>query len=761
MTGSGRETRVFRLLASHGFEAFFSKHPDPIFIYDLDGIFVEANQAFYRVSGVTRELMLTLSPEELGLAESTVMEEKFQAAATGEPQHLITKGVRSNGESFASEITLVPFEVDGEVIAVVGTSRDLQEIETARSAAEQLEERLTTTLDSISDAVYVLDSEWRFTYLNRRAEALVGQASAELLGHSMWEMFPGMHTSPLGPAYRKAVEERTTEVVRTYFESLDLWVEARAYPTKDGLAVYARDIRDEEINRIQLLESQKRLAAQAALLDVATDAIIVRDLGHHVQYWNLSATRMYGWKRSEVIGAYLPDLLYRDPTEFTEAARHTAETGFWSGELEQVTRDGSRIVVQATWTLVRNEAGDPESIFTVSTDITDQKRQEQLLLRTQRVESLGTLASGIAHDLNNVLTPILMSAQLLAYDEQDPGKREIIAAIETGVKRGADMVRQVLSFARGVEGRRLPVQLGALVDELLTFGREALPPDIQLSSEIEPELWSVEGDPTQLLQVLMNLVTNARDAMPGGGHLSISARNVTLSDAYSSVTHLATPGDYVHIQVEDDGIGMPKDVVEKIFEPFFTTKAHGHGTGLGLAVSIAIIRSHGGFMQVYSEPGHGSRFQIHLPAFTGSDLAAATSLHAEEQQLHRGNGQLVLVVDDEDSIRQITRQSLEAHGYRTLGAANGAEALDLIEANPEPVELVFTDMMMPVMDGAALAAHLATSHPDLPIIATSGLNANGGLARSRNAGVRRFLSKPYTTGELLAGVQDALRGGPA
>jgi len=316
----------------------------------------------------------------------------------------------------------------------------------------------------------------------------------------------------------------------------------------------------------------------------------------------------------------------------------------------------------------------------------------------------------------------------------------------------------VLSFARGVEGRRLPVQLGSIIDELLTFGRETLPPDIRLASEIAPELWSVEGDPTQLLQVLMNLLTNARDAMPDGGQVTITARNVTLADTYSSVTHLATPGDYVHIQVEDDGIGMTKEVVDKIFEPFFTTKEHGRGTGLGLAVSIAIIRSHGGFMQVYSEPGTGSRFQLHLPAFAGSDFEASTSLHREEEQLLRGDGQLILVVDDEAAIRQITRQSLEAHGYRTLVASNGAEALDIIETHSEPVALVFTDMMMPVMDGAALATNLATSHPDLPIIATSGLNANGGVARARNVGVRRFISKPYTTGELLAGVHDALRG---
>ena len=249
--------------------------------------------------------------------------------------------------------------------------------------------------------------------------------------------------------------------------------------------------------------------------------------------------------------------------------------------------------------------------------------------------------------------------------------------------------------------------------------------------------------------------------MPNGGRLSFTARNVTISDSYSSASYLATPGEYVLIQVEDDGMGMTRDVVDKIFEPFYTTKEHGRGTGLGLATSMAIVRSHGGYMQVYSEPDHGSRFQLHLPASVTDDELDSPLSDAMPSRPPRGDGELILVVDDEAAIRQIIRQTLEASGYRTIVASNGAEALDLIETSDEPVARVVTDMMMPVMDGAQLAAELATRAPALPIIATSGLNANGGVARAQQTGVREFLSKPYTSTDLLRSVHEALgKGAP-
>jgi CheY-like chemotaxis protein len=256
----------------------------------------------------------------------------------------------------------------------------------------------------------------------------------------------------------------------------------------------------------------------------------------------------------------------------------------------------------------------------------------------------------------------------------------------------------------------------------------------------------------------VNLLTNARDALPDGGTITITARDAELNDDYASVSHLANPGRYVAIDVEDDGTGMTSEVVDKAFEPFFTTKEPGSGTGLGLASSLAIVRAHGGYMQVYSEPAHGSRFQLHLVAARDDAAKPVNAGLDATTELPTGNGETVLVVDDEEAIRQLTRQTLESYGYRTVGASNGVEALVVLTESDPAVDVVLTDMMMPVMDGAALAANLAISHPALPIVAMSGLNANGGVARASGSGVRHFLSKPFTTDTLVRSVAESLRG---
>jgi two-component system, cell cycle sensor histidine kinase and response regulator CckA len=357
-----------------------------------------------------------------------------------------------------------------------------------------------------------------------------------------------------------------------------------------------------------------------------------------------------------------------------------------------------------------------------------------------------------------VLAPMLLGVQLLSSTETDPRRMALMVTMESSVKRGADMIRQVLSFARGVEGKRIVIDVVRLLGDLEAFGRQALPSNITLTMRVPPQLWKTVGDPTQLLQVLVNLITNARDALPDGGTITITARDAELNDQYASVSHLASPGRYVAIDVEDNGSGMSADVVDKAFEPFFTTKEPGSGTGLGLASSLAIVRAHSGYMQVYSEPGHGSRFLLHLLAAVDESANPTQTEPEATTELPTGNGQNVLVVDDEEAIRQLTRQTLESYGYRTLGASNGAEALVVLNKSDPAVDLVLTDMMMPVMDGAALAAELANSHPGLPIIATSGLNANGGVTRASLSGVRNFLPKPFTTETLVRSVAESLRG---
>jgi signal transduction histidine kinase/CheY-like chemotaxis protein len=381
------------------------------------------------------------------------------------------------------------------------------------------------------------------------------------------------------------------------------------------------------------------------------------------------------------------------------------------------------------------------------------RESEEQMMRNQRMESIGTLAGGIAHDLNNVFTPIMMSIDLLKSTASDPMQMKIFTMIEASTKRGTDMVRQVLAFARGVEGQRLKVHLGGLLTEIENLMRKVFPKDIKFHCEILEDHCYVEGDPTKLHQVILNLCVNARDAMPGGGNLSLSAENVILDEHYAAMNPEATPGPYVIIQVEDTGSGMSPAVLDRIFEPFFTTKEFGNGTGLGLSTTFAIVRSHGGFVRVSSEPGVGTRFQVFLKTCPAGDVPEPVPAHTE---LPRACGQLVLVVEDETSIRDIAKQTLEGFGYRVLLASNGAEAASCYAVHREEIDVVIIDMMMPVMDGAATIRVLEFLDPQVRIIATSGLHRYPIDAREASARVVGFLSKPYTAETLLKTLGAAL-----
>ena len=503
------------------------------------------------------------------------------------------------------------------------------------------------------------------------------------------------------------------------------------------------------------LERQKAdalLRDQASLLDKAQDAIVVLDLNNEILFWNSSAERLYGWSTDEAVGQCVSDLLYPDTAAFDAAMRATIDRGEWVGEIEQFTKDGKSKTVEGRWSLVRDDEGLPKSVLAVSTDITERKKLEQQFLRAQRMESIGTLAGGIAHDLNNVLAPIMMSIDLLQLRETNPMHLNILSTIASSARRGADMVQQVLLFARGVDGQQLEVQIGPLLKEIEKIVHETFPKDIRVTSNFSFNLWSVQGDPTQLHQVLLNLCVNARDAMPHGGKLTITASNLLLDEQFAVMNIEAKPGPHVLIEVDDTGTGIPPDVVERIFEPFFTTKDLGKGTGLGLSTTLAIIKSHGGFAQVKSEPDVSTRFRIYLPAMSPSTLALGMPVVAE---LPYGKGELILVVDDEPSVLAVTRQTLESFGYQVIVAEDGAEAVALYATRMDDVAVVLTDMMMPVMDGPATIRVLVSLNPDVKIIAVSGLISNAQHTQGVN-GVKHFLPKPYTAELLLTSLRQLL-----
>jgi two-component system cell cycle sensor histidine kinase/response regulator CckA len=379
---------------------------------------------------------------------------------------------------------------------------------------------------------------------------------------------------------------------------------------------------------------------------------------------------------------------------------------------------------------------------------------EAQFLRAQRMESIGTLAGGIAHDLNNVLSPILMAIDMLRLKASDEASRKWLEVLRTNAERGGNMVRQVLSFARGVEGERVALQPKHLIKEIVKILRETLPKSIEITYHLPDDLWIISADATQMHQVLMNLCVNARDAMPEGGLISIRAENTFLDESYARMHIEAKPGRFVVITVSDTGPGMSAEIQGRIFEPFFTTKEMTKGTGLGLSTALTIVKSHGGFVNVYSEPRKGSQFALYIPAL---DAPGTTEVGALQSDFPLGNGELILVVDDEESIREITGSTLETFGYRVLKASDGTEAVALYAEHRNEIAAVLTDMLMPFMDGPATIRALQKMNPQVKIIAASGLTAGHKAGEASLEGVKIFLSKPYTAEKLLKALAQVLK----
>lgn len=503
---------------------------------------------------------------------------------------------------------------------------------------------------------------------------------------------------------------------------------------------------------IERNQAEQKIREQAALLEVTTDAILVRDLENKILFWNKGAERLYGWKAIDALGQNANELLYKEPLSSLQQIRTILdEKGEWQGELHQVTKDDKEIIVESRWTLVRDEDNKPKSMLVVNTDITQKKQLEAQFLRAQRMESIGTLASGIAHDLNNVLAPILMTAQLLETQLHDEHSKRLLPIVITNAKRGANLVKQVLSFARGLEGKFTVLQVKHLISEIKQIALQTFPKSIEICTDISQSLWTVCGDATQLHQVLMNLCVNARDAMPNGGTLSISTKNLFVDQNYARMNLDAQVGSYIMITVTDTGTGIPPEILDRIFEPFFTTKEIGKGTGLGLSTAIGIIKSHGGFVNVYSEVGRGTKFKVYLPA-----AEVTQSQPVEDLELPKGHGEFILVVDDEAPIRDITKAALETYNYKALTASDGIEAIALYAEHREEISVVLTDMMMPDMDGLTTIRMLQKINPQVKIIAVSGLAPRDKLADAAGTTVKTFLSKPYTTKELLTTLKGVL-----
>lgn len=593
-----------------------------------------------------------------------------------------------------------------------------------------------------SAIVAITDQRGTINYVNNKFCEISKYSREELLGQDHRIINSGYHpkefirnlwtTIASGKVWRGEIKNRAKD--GTYY-----WVDTTIVPflNAEGKPYQYVAIRSDITERKR---AEERISQQAALLDQAQDAILVRDLEQKILFWNKGAEKIYGWTAEEVVGKPLfKELL-------DQARTAVLKNGEWQGELHQNRRDGAEIIVESRWTLVRDDKGQPTAILVINTDVTEKKRMESQFLRAQRMESIGTLAGGIAHDLNNVLSPILMAIDMLQLKTTDEASKKWLDVLRTNAERGGNMVRQVLSFARGVEGERVALQPKHLIKEIVKILRETLPKSIEISLDIPNDLKIISADATQLHQVLMNLCVNARDAMPEGGSISIKAENVYVDENYARMHLEAKPGHFVMISVTDTGPGMTPEIQSRIFEPFFTTKEMTKGTGLGLSTAMTIVKSHGGFINVYSELHKGSQFTLYLPALERPGTVEAAGLQTD---LPLGHGELILVVDDEESIREITRSTLETFGYSVLTAADGTEALALYADKKNEIAAVLTDMVMPFMDGPATIRALQRMNSRVRIIAASGLGAGQRAGEGALEGVSVFLTKPYTAEKLL------------
>jgi PAS domain S-box-containing protein len=620
------------------------------------------------------------------------------------------------------------------------------------------ESQMRAVLETAVDAIISID-EWGIVErMNQAAERMFAYSREELVGRNVSILMPARerdaHDGYLA-CYRATGERKIIGIGRevvcrrkdgTEFP-VDLAVGEYRVEGQRKFTGFLRDISDRK-------QAEAQIREQAMLLDKARDAIFVCDLDEQITYWNPAAARLYGWSGDEARGRNCRKLFFKgDDSQFEPAWQAVMNGDEWFGELRKTTRDGREVIVESRWSLLRDDHGRPVEILAIESDVTEKKEYERQSLRAQRLESIGTLAGGIAHDLNNMLTPILMSARLLGRERPAEDREGLIANILASAERSAEMIRQLLAFTGGVETERAPVDLGAIVREITSLLEHTLPKSIAVQAKVADDLWPICGDSTQLSQVLMNLCVNARDAMPSGGIVSIIVENRTPDDEAVVAVPELYRGPHVVLTVADTGTGIPQDLIDRIFDPFFTTKPHGKGTGLGLSTVLGIVKSHGGLIRVASVPGRGTQFTINLPT---DQTVNARQCDSAPRDLPAARGNLILAVDDESFILTAVKATLEGAGYRVVTATGGAMALELFRQQQADVAAILVDMMMPGMDGPATLRALREIDPRVQMIASSGLRAMDHTAKAVEEYAAAFLQKPYTDKQLLSTLSKVL-----
>lgn len=626
------------------------------------------------------------------------------------------------------------------------------------------EQSLQTILDTEPECVKIVDTEGRLLHMN--------PAGLQMIEADHLEQVQGKPVFPLlAPEYREAFRELLHSAMRGHggkleFEIIGLrgtrrWLETHmvSLPHKEHepqrVLGITRDVTERHRALQALRESEERYRR---LFEESKDAIYVSTPEGKLLDINPAGVEMFGFSsKEEMLQLDIGRDLYVDPAERKNTLALLEERGSVKDlELRLRRRDGQELIVLETATSVRDASGKTVAYRGILRDVTTQRKLEDEIRQAQKMESIGFLAGGIAHDFNNLLGGVLGYASYLKtkMTEDHPFYRHL-DTIERSALRAADLTAKLLAFARGGSYDVKPVSLNSIVKETIGILERSIDKTVVIQTVLDEHLPTVEGDPGQLQQVLMNLCVNARDAIPTTGTIVIETSQAVLDEEFAR-THLeAKVGRYVVVAVTDTGIGMDKSTLQRIFDPFFTTKEKGKGTGLGLSMVYGIVKAHGGFIRVYSEPGHGSTFRVYLPA----SAKAVTHQEREEQEL-KGGTETILIVDDEEHVRTLVSDILRGAGYNVITASDGLEAVETFTKQKNRIDAVILDMIMPRLGGKETYEKLRKIRPDVRVLLSSGYSENGTAREILERGALGFLQKPYRSQELLKKLRHILDTNP-
>lgn len=615
-------------------------------------------------------------------------------------------------------------------------------------------------LASISDGFIAVDNEWRFTYVNAAAERMWRRRADELLGKTIFDALSVEADNPFQASYLASKASGQPVALTAYSKIFDIWLEARGHPHPGGYTIFFRDVTAERAMHRTTLESGRELETARAInqriFDTSLDLILVVSRTGDFIRVSPSSEIVLGYLPEELVGKNAQPFLYPADLESTRREMRSARRGRHMSKFETryVHKDGH--IVTLAWTGVWSEP--EQQHFFIGRDMTERIAAEDRARRSQRLEAIGQLTGGIAHDFNNLLMVVIGNLELLQeFAHADPDAAELVDSAFKAALRGAELTRQLLAFARRQPLDARVIAINERVSATMDLLRRTLGERIQITTDLEPELWPALADQAQLESALVNLAINARDAMKSNGRLAIETANQKLDEDYARENVDAVPGDYVMLAVSDTGSGMPPDVLAHVFEPFFTTKAPGEGTGLGLSMVYGFVRQSQGHIKIYSEVGCGTTVQLYLPRAPEGAPAAADPKPATTPVAKPG--ERILVVEDNAEVRKVVAVQLGELGYGVTEASNGEAALRLIEQGTS-VDLLFTDVIMPGhLTGDELARIARRLRPGLKVLLTSGFAKSSPLNAPRSDDFKNLLTKPYRKIELATKLRAALDGG--